>query len=420
MPLFGQCFLSDVLKKPVFDPRGDVTGTVTDVSVVKGDHLPKISAILVARNGGLYAIRWHDIEMFNRRIVSTHLDAASIRPYEAGEQDLLAVRDILDKQIVDANGAKVVRVNDIRLEGYNGDAVLTAVDVGVRGLLRRVGIERRSEQVFRLLKVQLPSNLISWNYLQPLTPKLKTIGLTVPRQMLAQLHPADIAEIISEVSREEGTALLTDLDVKTAGEALSELTPQRQVELMSAIDAEKAADIIEEMPPDEASDVLGDLPTEKAKEILDHVEQDEAKDIQELLGYQEDTAGGLMTNAFIAYASQTTVSEAIERFRTDGSRVEPVYQIYVVDAKEKLVGAISLRELLLAEPAKTLGALVGRKPRTVKPEADEKAIARLMSKYDLIALPVVDPDGRLLGVVTIDAIIDRLLPSAATRRRKGA
>ncbi len=419
MPLFGHIFLSEALKRPVFDAKGEVAGRVSDAIVVKGDPLPKIASVLVRQRGQVYRIPWSDFTIFNRRILSVQRDAPSLDLYDR-DDDLLLVRDILDKQIVDANGAKVVRVNDIRLEGYNGDAVLTAVDVGARGLLRRLRIERLSEQVFALLKVQLPSNLISWNYIQPLTPKLKTIALTVPRQMLAQLHPADIAEIISEVSREEGTALLTDLDLKTAGEALSELNPQRQVELMSAIDAEKAADIIEEMPPDEASDVLGDLPTEKAKEILDHVEQDEAKDIQELLGYEEDTAGGLMTNAFIAYASQTTVSEAIERFRTDGSSVEPVYQIYVVDAKEKLVGAISLRELLLAEPAKTLGALVERKPRTVKPEADEKAIARIMSKYDLIALPVVEPDGRLLGVVTIDDIIDRLLPSAVKRRRKGA
>ncbi len=420
MPLFGQCFLSEVLKKPVFDPKGDVAGQVTDAIVVKGEHLPKISAVLVARDGALYGIPWRDIEMFNRRILSTHLNAASIQAYEGDEHDLLAVRDIFDKQIVDANGAKVVRVNDIRLEGYNGDAVLTAVDVGVRGLLRRLGIERRSEQVFALLKTQLPSTLISWNYIQSLTPKLKAITLTVPRQMLAELHPADIAEIISEVSREEGTALFTDLDVKTAGEALSELNPQRQVELMTAIDAEKAADIIEEMPPDEASDVLGDLPTEKAKEILEHVEHDEAKDIQELLSYEENTAGGLMTNVFIAYSPQTTVGEAIERFKTDASNVEPVYQIYVIDAGEKLVGTISLRELLLAEPSKTLATVAARKPRTVKPETNEKVITTIMSKYDLIALPVVDSDGRLLGVVTIDDIIERLLPSAGKRRRKGA
>lgn len=420
MPLFGQCFLSDVLKRPVFDLKGDVVGRLKDAVVVKGDHLPRIEAVLVARDGLLLQIPWGDVELFNRRILSTRREAGSLEPYQPGEQDLLVVRDILDKQIVDANGAKVVRVNDVRLEGYNSDAVLTAVDVGVRGLLRRLGIERRSEQLFSLLKVDLPANLIGWHYIQPLTPKLKAIALTVPRKMVAQLHPADLAEIISQVSREEGRNLFTDLDVKTAAEALSELGSQRQVELITGVDAEKAADILEEMPPDEASDVLGDLPTEKAKEILEHIEHEEARDIQELLGYEKDTAGGLMTNDFIAYTPGTTVREAVERFRADAARVEPVYQIYVVDAEGKLVGTVSLRELLLADSAAALGALVKRKPRTVNPDADERVIATTMSKYDLVSVPVVDAEGRLLGVVTVDDILDGLLPSPAKRKRRGA
>ena len=315
MPLFGQCFLSDVLKKPVLDRRGDVAGRLKDILVVKGEPLAKVSAILVTRDRRSYLVPWHEVEMFNRRILSIRCEAASIQAYELADEDLLAVRDILDKQIVDANGAKVVRVNDVRLEGYNGEAVLTAADVGVRGLLRRLGVERRSEQFFGLLKVQLPLTLISWQYIQPLSPKLKTLALTVPRQMVAALHPADLAEILSQVSRDEGRSLLTELDVKTAAGALSELESEQQVQLIADIDAEKAADIIEEMPPDEASDVLGDLPADKAKEILDRIEDEEAEDIQELLGYEEHSAGGLMTTAFVAYPSTLTAGEAIQRFK---------------------------------------------------------------------------------------------------------
>ncbi len=418
MPLFGHIFLSEVLRRPVFDPKGDVAGRVTDAIVVKGDPLPKLSAILVTQNGALHRIDWHDIAIFNKRILSAHRDATSLDPYEP-DDDLLLVRHILDRQIVDANGAKVVRVNDIRLEGHNGHAVLTAVDVGIRGLLRRLGVERRSEHLLAFLKVPLPWNLIPWNFIQPLTPKLKTITLTVPRQMVAALHPADIAEIINQVSRDEGIALFTDLDTKTAAEALSELKPQRQVEVITGLDAERAADIIEEMPPDEASDVLGDLPTEKAREILEHVEEDEAKEIQKLLAYDEHTAGGLMTTAFIAYPPETTVRDAIERFKTDAGAIETVYHVYVVEADHRLAGTISLRELLLAEPSSRLAA-VARKPRTVLPETDQKAIATLMAKYDLIALPIVDGAGHLLGVVTIDDVITQLSPTPGSRRRKGA
>src|SRR2546426_1067835 len=336
MPLFGQCFLSDVLKKPVLDPRGDIAG----------------------------------------------------------------------------------RLKDVRLEGYNGEAVLTAADVGVRGLLRRLGVERQSEQFFGLLKVQLPLTLISWQYIQPLSPKLKTLALTVPRQMVAALHPADLAEILSQVSRDEGRSLLTELDVKTAAGALSELESEQQVQLIADIDAEKAADIIEEMPPDEASDVLGDLPADKAKEILDRIEDEEAEDIQELLGYEEHSAGGLMTTEFIAYPSTLTAAEAIQRFKERTGRGEPTYQVYAIGADDKFVGVVALRSLLIAESTEPLHRLIERRQRTVPPDVDGRHIATLMSEYNLIALPVVGGDGRLLGVVTIDDVIDRLLPAAVRKKRK--
>lgn len=420
MPLFGQLFLSEVMRRPVFDARGDVIGRVRDLIVVKGEYLPKVSAVIVARGGELFRIPWQDIEIFSKRLLSTHSDRAAIESYQPSPEDLLTAREILDRQIVDANGAKVVRVNDIKLEAYNGDAVLVAVDVGVRGILRRLGIERRSGQLFELLRVQLPYTLVSWNYIQPLNPKLKTITLTVPRQMLSQLHPADMADIISTISRDEGRSLLTDLDVKTAAEALPELEARRQVDIINAMDTEKAADILEEMPPDEASDVLTDLPAEKAKEILEHIEDDEARDIQELLAYAEDTAGGLMTNQFVAYGPDTTVNAAIERFRTDAATLEAVYYIYVITDEEKLIGSVALRDLLLAPPTARLADIMERKPKTVRPDADEKAIAEIISKYNLIAVPVVDEQRRLLGVVTIDDIMDRIFPSSVKRRRKRA
>ncbi|MEW6739445.1 MAG: magnesium transporter [Nitrospirota bacterium] len=418
MPLFGELFLSEIIKKPVFDPKGEITGRVKDIAVVKGDPLPKVSAIIVEKKNQLFRIGWEQINLFNKRIISTYLTASLIEPYTLSEDDLLAVRDILDKQIVDANGAKVVRANDIKLEGYDGEAILIAVDVGMRGILRRLGIERGSEGFLKLFQTHMPYNLISWNYLQPLKPKLRTIALTVPRQMVSELHPADIAEIISQVSRDEGAHLFKDLDIETAAEALSELKPAMQADIINAMDAEKAADIIEEMPPDEAADVLSDLPAEKAKEILEHIEKEEAEDIQELLGHEEDTAGGLMTNEFIAYSPNITIKEAIEGFRKDAEEIETVYYIYVVDENEKLIGATSLRELLLAEPNAQLSGIMETKLKTVTPEADEMVAAEIISKYNLVALPVVDNEGILLGIVTIDDIIDRILPPAAKRKRR--
>lgn len=418
MPLFGELFLSDIIKKPVFDPKGEITGRVKDIIVVKGDPLPKVSALIIERSKQLFRIAWESINLFNKRIISTYLTASVLEGYSISQDDLLAVRDILDKQIVDANGAKVVRVNDIKLEGYDGDAVLIAVDVGMRGILRRLGVERGSEGFFKLFQTRMPYNLISWNYIQPLKPKLQAITLTVPRQMVSELHPADIAEIISKVSREEGTHLFKDLDIETAAEALSELKPEMQADIINAMDAEKAADIIEEMPPDEAADVLSDLPAQKAKEILEHIEKEDAEDIQELLGHEEDTAGGLMTNEFIAYSPGTTVKETIERFKKDAEEIETGYYIYVLDNQEKLIGVASLRDLLLAEPGARLSEIMETKLKTVMPDADETVAAEIISKYNLLALPVVDSEGFLLGIVAIDDIIDRILPPAAKRKRR--
>jgi magnesium transporter len=415
MPLFGELFLSEILKRPVLDLKGEELGRLKDVVVVKAERLPKVDALIIERKRALFRIPWPELTMFNKRIIAARISAADLVPYDETADGLLALRDVLDKQIVDVNGAKVVRVNDIKLEGYESEAVLIAVDVGVRGILRRLGVERKGEDFLKVFKATLPFNLISWNYIQPLQPKLTAIALTVPRQMLSELHPADIADIINQVSHHEGAAFLKNLDVDVAAETLSELSTETQVEIIRGMDTEKASDIIEMMPPDEAADVLGDLPAEKAKEILEHIEKEEAEDIQELLGHEEDTAGGLMTNEFIVYPSRISVREAVERFRKDASEIDTVYYIYLTDEAERLTGVVSLRELLLSDPDTELSEIMETKMKTVTPDADEEVVARITSKYNLVALPVVDSDGVLLGIVTVDDILARLVPA---RKRK--
>lgn len=416
MALFGELFLSEVLRKPVLDLKGEEVGRLKDIIVIKAEPLPKVDALIVERKKGLYRVPWTDLDLFNKRIIAVRFCCDALGQYDLNADDLLAVRDILDKQIVDVNGVKVVRVNDIKLEGYESEAVLIAVDVGVRGILRRLGIERKGEDLLTVLKTRLPYNLISWNYIQPLQPKLTAISLTVPRQMLSELHPADIAEIISQVSHQEGATFLKNLDVDVAAETLCELSPETQVEIIRGMDSEKASDIIEMMPPDDAADVLGELPAEKAKEILGHIEKEDAEDIQELLGHEEDTAGGLMTNEFIAYTPDTTIREAIDRFRKDAVEIETVYYIYVTDETERLIGVVSLRELLLSDPDARLSEIMETKLKTVTPDVDEKVAAEIISKYNLVTLPVVDNSGAFLGIVTVDDILDTILPTASKRK----
>ncbi|MBI5055358.1 MAG: magnesium transporter [Nitrospirae bacterium] len=417
MPLFGEVFISELIKMPVLDPMGEELGSVKDFIVIKGDPLPRVSALILEKKKKQYILEWGHVGIFNKRIISSNIYALKVEPYEPSEDDLLIARDIFDKQIVDANGAKVVRVNDVKLEGMNGHACLVAVDVGVRGILRRIGIERKSEDVYRIFGKTLSYNLIRWGYIQPLEPRLTTISLIVPRQMISALHPSDIADIISKVPHEQGVALFKGLDPNVAAEALHELEPNVKRAIIEGLDKDHATDVVERMPPDEAADLMSDLESDKAKELLESIEKDEAEDIQELLAHEEDTAGGLMTNQFIAYSPELTVQEAIEQLRIDSPNVESVYYIYVV-TDEKLIGVASLRDLIIQSPNVRLSEIMETKVKTVSPDTNEQDVAELISKYNLLALPVVDADGALLGMVTIDDIVDVLLPPASRKKRR--
>ncbi|RJQ48693.1 MAG: magnesium transporter [Nitrospiraceae bacterium] len=416
MPLYGEVFVSELIKMPVLDPAGDELGRVKDFMVIKGDPLPRVSALLLDKKK-LFRLDWKNVGIFNKRIISANISATQVEQYEPSDDDLLVTRDIFDKQIVDANGAKVVRVNDVKIEGLNDHACLIAVDVGLRGILRRIGIERRSEDLYALFGKTLPLNLIRWGYIQPLEPRLTTISLTVPRQMISALHPSDIADIISKVPKEQGIALFKGLDPNVAAEALHELEANVKRAIIESLDKDHATDVVERMPPDEAADLMSDLESDKAKELLESIEKEEAQDIQELLAHEEDTAGGLMTNQFIAYPPGFTVLEAMEQLRIDSPEVENVYYIYVAK-DEKLLGVASLRDIILPSPNVHLSEIMETKLKTVSPETDQQAVAELISKYNLLAVPVVDADNNLLGIVTVDDIVDILLPPSSRKKRR--
>jgi CBS domain-containing protein len=419
MPLFSELFLSELTGRTVLDHRGDPLGTLKDLVVAPGNPLPRVDALVVeSRARGRVRVPWADMSYFSKGILSARAPAESFQPFDDAGEDLLAVRDLLDKQIVDANGARVVRVNDVKFDGYKDDAVLIAVDVGVRGLLRRLGFERMGVGFLRFFRVRLRTHLISWNYLQPLSPKLSSIGLTVPRQMVEELHPADIADLISQVSQTEGVEFIQNLDVEIAAEALSEMAPEDQTAVIREMDADRAAEIIEEMSPDTAADLINSLPPDVAHQILGNIEQEDAEDIQELLGHESDTAGGIMTNEFISYPPHITVTELLERFRYEAPETESVFYIYVIDEQERLLGVASLKEVILASPSDTLGSFMETNIKSVRPEADEMVVAATISKYNLVALPVVDCDTCLVGIVTVDDILERILPRQARRHRR--
>ncbi len=417
MALIGEVFVADILGKPVLDPRGEEIGKVKDIAVEAGVRFPRAIGLSLERKKALRYLPWEDLSIFNRRIISSRKMEGEIPEGTGGEDALFIVKDILDKQIVDINGAKVVRVNDVKLTEEGGIAYVTDVDVGMRGILRRLGIERRGDAFFETIRHPLRHQLISWKLIQPLEPRLDRLTLSISREAVSDLHPADIAQIMSDLAPEERQEFFEKLDPETAAEALHELEPKIQAGLIAEMDKEQAADIIEQMPPDEAADVIADLPTEKAQELLQLMEREEAQDIHELLHHEDDTAGGLMTNEYLAWTPEVSVGEALERFKTEAREIEHVYYMYVLE-DEKLVGVVALRELLVEEPGKKLSEVMHTKLKTARPEAGQETVAELISKYNLLALPVVDDEDRLLGVVTVDDVVDLLLPPASRRKRR--
>jgi magnesium transporter len=419
MPFFaGEIFVSDVQKKPVLDQTGEEIGKLKDIVVAGGDPFPAVTALVVASRTETYILPWDNINLFNRRVISVNSYIKDLGPASPSPNDILICRDLLDKQIVDINGAKLVRVNDLELGDVKGRLCLVAADIGLRGLLRRIGVEKRGEKFFSVFQYQLQHKLIAWNYVQTIEPKVTRLTLTVSRQKVASMHPADLAEIISEVSQKERTAIFGSLDVDTAAEALHELEPHVQADIIDDMAKERASDILERMPPDEAADVLGDLPEAKAQELINLMEKEEAEDVQELLEHEEDTAGGIMTTEYLSFPPDLTVEEAIKELRLEAPNVETVYYLYMVDDEEHICGVLSLKNLILATPQVKLRDIMKTPVKTLPLEAAEKDVAEFISKYNLLAAPVVDETMALRGIVTVDDVVDFLLPPASRKKRR--
>jgi magnesium transporter len=419
MPFFaGEIFVSEVYKKPVLDQAGEEIGRLTDVIVGMGEPFPAVTALVASSGKETFILPWDIVNLFNRRVISVNVLIRNLGPASVSSNDILICRDVLDKQIVDINGAKLVRVNDLRLGDIKGRLCLVAADIGLGGLLRRLGVESRGEKLFSLFHYRLQQRLIGWHYLQPIEPKLTRLTLTMSRQKVPTLHPADLAQIISEVSQRERTAIFGSLDVETAAEALHELEPGVQADIIDDMSKERASDILERMPPDEAADVLGDLPEAKAQELINLMEKEEAEDVQELLEHEEDTAGGLMTTEYLAFPPDLTVEESIKELRLEAPNVETIYYLYIVDDEERLIGVLSLKNLILAAPQSKLRDVMIAPVKTLSLDAGEKDVAEFISKYNLLAAPVVDENMVLHGIVTVDDVVDFLLPTASRKRRR--
>ena len=414
-----EIFVSEVLGKPIIDRAEVEIGRVKDLVVSIGETFPKVTGILtVLKDKKKEAIiLMGEIDLIGKQFVTTKATQDRVVFTTLREGELLLNRDVMDKQIVDIEGARVVRVNDLKIAKVGEEVRLIAASIGFRGAARRLGLEGFFERLTALFGRKLPEALIPWNYVEPLTTSLARVKLTIARPRVPELHPADIASIISQVHSEERTAIFSLLSDKTAAEALHELEPKIQAFLLTTIDTKKALSIIEKMPVDEVADVLGDLPEEKTEELLRLMRKRKAEEVRRLIHHHEETAGGLMTTEYIALPQTLTVEETINRIREMAPHAETIYYLYVVDEAERLTGVLSLRNLIIAKPEIPLSEIMVKEVISVEPEVRQKQVADLISKYNLLALPVVDKESKILGIVTVDDVVDFILPPIARRGR---
>lgn len=405
--------LSTLLGAPVYDGSGELAGHVREVALSPRDDAARISDFIVKTSDGDRMLSAKAVSGLEGRTLKTKSKAGEWPPVVSSEGMLLLERDLLDQQIIDVKGRKVVRVNDVDLrpEPVNGSLRIKIgqVDVGLRGAVRRLLKGLAPRIAVEALADRLPQRAIPWEAVDLIeTDPARRVHLKLEYDRLSKLHPADIADILEELAPAEREAVFESLDEGVAAEALEEIDPRMQVELMSSIDSNKAADIVEEMNPDAAADLLGDLPVETTEEILEEMEPEEREEVSELLEFAENTAAGRMTTEYLALAPDATVGDAIDKLRAFEGPPESITTIFLVTEDDTLVGAVPLVSLVLASAGTKLSSLTPAEVIFCQGGCREKDVAEMFDKYNLQSLPVVDENQHLTGVITADDIISLL------------
>ena len=403
--------LTELLGAPVIESSGAQCGRVREVALTPAEDPARVSTLIVRTKSGDRLLRFSAVESLNGG-VRTSSSAADL-PAPDTEGLFLLERDLLDQQIIDVHGRKVVRVNDVDLHPETGNGRLHlkigSVDIGARGAVRRLLKGVVPMVALKPLLHKIPPRLIPWDFVDLIeTDPARRVKLKISHDRLAKLHPADIADIVERLAPIEREAVFETLDEEVAAGALEEVQPRVQKSIVESLDFERAAEIVEEMNPDAAADLLADLPEERTEQILQEMDPEPREEVEELLEFGENTAAGRMNTEYLALDSNSTVSDAIESLRNFEGGVETVSTIYLVDPEGKLTGAVPLARLVLSKSDDNLSSLVMDPLISTHAGAREKEVAALFDKYNLLTLPVVDDQGILTGVITSDDVISLL------------
>jgi magnesium transporter len=405
-------FLSRILGKKIVGAEGKALGRVYDLIAEFVEPYPVVTGLVFSPTfkKRFLVLPWENVTDLDKEISVTINTVSELSALGLRQGELLLREDLLDKQVVDTDGAKIRRVNDLQFLKTSHGLHLVHVDVGFRGLIRRVGLIKPFDAMLQsLFDYKLPNQLISWKFVQPLhSPDLLRLNIT--QNKLGQIHPADLADILEDLNIRQREAVFKALDVETAAETLEETDPKVQVSLINDLNTAEASDIIEEMSLSEAADLLGDLPKAKAEGILKEMEKEIADDVKELLTHPEREAGGMMTTSYLSFRPSSTVREALEKFRQEAEDIDLVYYVYVTDEEDLLLGVISLRDLILADPDKRLEEIMDDRVISVKLDDKDDTIAEHFAKYAVTAIPVVDENDRMQGTILFKNLLDVVAP----------
>jgi magnesium transporter len=401
--------LSRLIGRPVLDSSADAIGVIDDLIAAVGTSHPPITGLVVRTGRRRIYLGWSSVERMDAAGATISATRVNISRFRRRDDEILLKGDLLDKQIVDIDGRKVVRANDVILDFVEGAMRLVAVDVGTAGLLRRLGlpdgwVDRLSGEQSRV------ASYINWEDVDPLGSTIASVRLRVPHAGLSELHPADLATIVDQLTPRDRADIFSTLDEEIAAEALEELEPETRTDLLEDLEPERAADLLEEMSPDEAADAVAELSPLSRKEILRLMTKEERDDVQELLAHPEKSAGGLMTTEHVALKPQATAAEALAAIRRHQPDAEVAFAVYVVDGRRRLLGEVTLRDLILAAPTTPISQLMDDEPVVVELLSHSDEVARVVTRYGLVAVPVVDQAHRLMGVITVSDALWDVLP----------
>jgi len=406
---------TEVLGAETFDSAGNLVGRVKEMFIVPDEQPNRVGRLMLAR--GKYrpiVARYDQIGSVSPGEVRLSTDESALELYQPNEGWLAMQKDLLDQQIIDTNGRKVVRVNDVDLadQRTNGNTELrvTQVDVGLTGAVGRLLHGIVPPSAIRRVQEKLPQRTIRWDFVNIIEPDpLRRVKLRLTSERLAELHPADIADIMEELSPDERQSIVATLDEETAAEAIAELDERLQTQVVEKLDPERAADIIEEMNPDEAADLIQNLEPETSREVLEEMDTREAADVEALLNFSPDTAGGMMTTEIVVVGEDATRGEVIDHIRFHEIPPDELDDIVLINREAKLAGTVPVGRLLLAATDQRMAELAFEPLLSVSPHTKDKDVFEIFDKYNLRGLVVVNEENYPIGAITVDDVVSRML-----------